>query len=65
MKAMLPLILASVFLYGCPDVKNPKLPPSVPEPKASVERQSAHQPSAAIWRSACSNTSTACPPEIR
>lgn len=31
---LLPLMLAVIFLSGCPDPKMPKVPPKVPEPKA-------------------------------
>ena len=31
---LLPLLLAVIVLSGCPDSKMPKVPPSVPEPKA-------------------------------
>lgn len=34
--SLLPLLLAVVFLGGCPDPKMPKVPPKVPEPKAAV-----------------------------
>lgn len=33
--SLLPLLLAVVFLGGCPDPKMPKVPPQVPEPKAN------------------------------
>lgn len=38
MKPLLPLalVIASGLLYGCPDTKIPKAPPSIPEPKASL-----------------------------
>ena len=38
MKPLLPLalVIASGLLYGCPDTKIPKGPPSIPEPKASI-----------------------------
>jgi hypothetical protein len=32
---LLPLLLAVVVLGGCPDSKVPKVPPKVPEPKAT------------------------------
>ena len=34
--SLLPLLLAVIFLGGCPDPKMPKVPPKVPEPKAVV-----------------------------
>ena len=34
--SLLPLLLAVVFLGGCPDPKMPKVPPKVPEPKAAA-----------------------------
>jgi len=33
---LLPILLAVIFLSGCPDPKMPKVPPKVPEPKALV-----------------------------
>lgn len=36
MKPLLPLTLATLLLCGCPDSKLPKVPPSVPEPKAAA-----------------------------
>ena len=37
-KLLLPLlVLICALLGGCPDSKMPKVPPSTPEPKASVE----------------------------
>lgn len=35
MKPLLPLLLGTVFLCGCPDAKLPKTPPKIPEPKAA------------------------------
>jgi len=36
MKTLLPLTLLTLLLSGCPDSKLPKVPPSVPEPKAAT-----------------------------
>ncbi len=36
MKIALPLIMAALLLLGCDKTQGPKLPPKVPEPKASV-----------------------------
>ena len=39
MKLPLSLVLTTMLLAGCPDTKLPKVPPSVPEPKAAVSGQ--------------------------
>lgn len=36
MKIALPLIMTALLLLGCDKTPGPKLPPKVPEPKASV-----------------------------
>ena len=43
MKKLLPplLVFIGVLLSGCPDSKMPKVPPSTPAPKASVEGSNA------------------------
>lgn len=50
--SLLPLLLAVVFLGGCPDPKIPKVPPKVPEPKAAaapaVRVQAATVPAAGL-----------------
>ena len=39
MKLPLLLVSATMLLAGCPDTKLPKVPPSVPEPKAAISGQ--------------------------
>ncbi len=36
MKNLLPLIVVTVLLYGCPDSKAPKMPPQAPQPKVAA-----------------------------
>lgn len=51
---LLPLLMAVIFLSGCPDPKMPKVPPKVPEPKAvgmepgAVKVQTAVTPAPAL-----------------
>jgi hypothetical protein len=36
MKTLLPVLLAALLLAGCPETKNPKLPPNAPTPVAQA-----------------------------
>lgn len=47
MKTLLPLLLLSLMLAGCPEVKNPKLPPNVPAPVTHLDTLQARGPAQA------------------
>ena len=53
--SLLPLLLAVVFLGGCPDPKIPKVPPKAPEPKAVV----------APWHTGSAHVATVRAAELR